>query len=382
MLTKALTATATFLCTTGLAVAQPARVGPSFACPRPAPADGLAQAICNNLDMSREELSFEQPYYALRYLYGKPGWKALKTQAVGFDTSLRQTCHFPAAGALDQTMPDSAAAVSCYLSETKRDCAIWLDLLHGAAQEEASRPVEQQIALQQKLVDLGFLPAGTQADGILGEASRSAISTWQRVSQRPDANGFISNADAAALLAPRSATPPAGASSAPGPLQTAPAAQSASAPTGSLADAIGSAAATPQLTPTQPFRSDVAASPTPLAPAATSPSMSVIEFLAQGNALVGKSASVNGLVFCGDRSRCNLVSAQAGVSNILFTSEILAPKVVAQLITCAGDQYNCYGTVTGMVKMMDVQEKSGATSTEPGIETTSVSISRVEPTRE
>lgn len=53
------------------ALADTSRIGPSFACPRSAPAAGLSQLICDDLGMSREKVVFEQAYYALRHLNGR-----------------------------------------------------------------------------------------------------------------------------------------------------------------------------------------------------------------------------------------------------------------------------------------------------------------------
>ncbi len=180
-------------------LADTGRIGPSFACPRPAPADGLSQMICDDRDMSREELVFEQAYYALRQADGRAGWKALKVEAVALNTALRTRCGIPLAGAPDQTMPPGAAA--CYIDQTQKDRSGWLQRLTGPAREEAARPIEQHIALQQRLVDLGYLPPGTRADGIYGETTRTAIEAWQGVAGRPQATGFLSDDDASALSA-------------------------------------------------------------------------------------------------------------------------------------------------------------------------------------
>ena len=179
--------------------ADTGRIGPSFACPRPAPVDGLSQMICDNPDMSREEMVFEQAYYALRQANGRPDWKALKVEAIAFNTALRTHCGIPLAGTSDQTMPPGAAA--CYIDQTQRDRDGWLHRLTGAAHEEASRPIEQHVALQQRLVDLGYLPPGTRADGVYGETTRSAIQAWQEASGRQQTAGFLSDDDAAALSA-------------------------------------------------------------------------------------------------------------------------------------------------------------------------------------
>lgn len=185
-------------------VAESVRIGPSFACPRPVPADRLSQLICANPDMSREELTLAQSYQALRHLRGPGGWKALRAQAATFDNQLRVACDVPASSARNRAMPLGVPA--CYVARTETYRAVWLGQMSGPAREEASRPIEQAMALQQHLVDLGFLAAGTKADGVYGEATRAAITTWQRVAHRPDATGFMSDADAVALRSPVIAT--------------------------------------------------------------------------------------------------------------------------------------------------------------------------------
>ncbi|MDT8872599.1 peptidoglycan-binding domain-containing protein [Komagataeibacter rhaeticus] len=102
--------------------------------------------------------------------------------------------------------------------------------LGGTALEEARRPLDTHIALQRRLVELGYLPAGTVADGVYGEATREAIATWQRTTHRPETDGFVSDADAQVLLPPAvmASAGPAGnaqpaASAAPAPVATTPA---------------------------------------------------------------------------------------------------------------------------------------------------------------
>lgn len=180
--------------------ADSGRIGPSFACPRPAPADRLSQLICANPGMSREELIFAQAYQAVRHLYGPGGWKTLRAQAAAFDSRLRAACDIPASSAWHRAMPPGVPA--CYIAQTEADRAIWLAQMSGPAREEASRPIEQAAALQHRLVDLGFLMAGIEADGVYGDATRAAIMTWQRVAHRSDATGFMSDADARALRIP------------------------------------------------------------------------------------------------------------------------------------------------------------------------------------
>lgn len=188
-----------------VAVANTGRIAPGFSCPRPAPVDALSQLICDNTEMSREQATLEQTYYALRWATGRPGWKALKMEAAMFDARLRSTCGMPQPGAADQRLPRDAAA--CYAGQTDKAREIWLQRLTGAAHQEAVRPIEQQLALQRQLVDLGLLPQGMAVDGIYGAETRTAIMTWQRLERRPQTNGFLSDADAASLSSTRRRPP-------------------------------------------------------------------------------------------------------------------------------------------------------------------------------
>lgn len=201
--------TATFLLafSAGAALADEQRVRPSYPCSRAAYADGLTRMICESPDLSRVELSFAQVYFARRFAADGDGQKLLKAESHSVNSIIRSTCGIPKEGAADQKMPPNSAA--CYAAETEKYRRRWLLLLHGTALEEASRPVEQNIALQQRLVDRGYLPPDSVVDGVFGEGTRAAITTWQRVAGRPTIDGFLSNEDASALLTPTSsdATP-------------------------------------------------------------------------------------------------------------------------------------------------------------------------------
>jgi hypothetical protein len=74
---------------------------------------------------------------------------------------------------------------------------VWLARLTGPAHEEAVRPPEEHVALQQALQELGFVPPGP-IDGVYGRATRSAILAWQSARGRV-VIGFLGDADALAL---------------------------------------------------------------------------------------------------------------------------------------------------------------------------------------
>ncbi len=169
---------------------------PGFACPRPDNSDLLAVSICGNQAMARAELLFEKTYYAHRQQDGVQADHDLKAQATNFDRQLRAACGIPVAGSAG-SMP--ATGPACYVSEITRQMWQWNLSLHGDAFQEAARDIDTHIAAQQRLIDLGFLPAGTKADGVYGDATRDAIVSWQKKQGFP-ATGFLSNSEVSNLL--------------------------------------------------------------------------------------------------------------------------------------------------------------------------------------
>ncbi|MFT9450284.1 peptidoglycan-binding domain-containing protein [Gluconobacter japonicus] len=167
---------------------------PDFNCSVDHSKDSVATMLCQNSEAAKHELVFDQTYYALRQIVGKSGWKTLKQEAIA-DDDVFKACVEPET--MDGILP--IADPSCYISTIDSLTQKYRKRLSGSALEEASRPINQHIALQQKFIDLGYLPAGSVADGVYGEAAREAISTWQRVAHRPASDGFITDADAATL---------------------------------------------------------------------------------------------------------------------------------------------------------------------------------------
>lgn len=168
---------------------------PDFDCARASNTDSIATLLCHDSNSAKQELIFDQAYYALRHQVGKDGWKALKQELVG-DFQGLNACIVPGDGSQVPPPVDP----NCYAQHMQQITASYRQRLQGAALEEANRPIDQHIALQQKLIDLGYLPVGSVADGVYGEGTRDAIRTWQRVTHRTDPDGFLSNADANALL--------------------------------------------------------------------------------------------------------------------------------------------------------------------------------------
>lgn len=83
-------------------------------------------------------------------------------------------------------------------SAYKNQRDVWWQRLPPLGQEEASRPIEQQIALQARLQALGYLSATEKIDGVYGTATRDAIVAWQIASQLPP-TGLLGTRDAITL---------------------------------------------------------------------------------------------------------------------------------------------------------------------------------------
>lgn len=179
-----------------------ATIGPSFDCERVR--QPLALMICASPALSRADLRFNQAYQALRYQLDEAGRRHLREEDLKFLASVRRKCAIPETGPV-------SGSPECVAAQYERQRAIWMARLNGPAAEEATRPIEQQIALQARLQKLGFLASDVRIDGVYNDATRSAILAWQKTNDRPEI-GFLGDADAAAL-----ATPPAAATEPPPP---------------------------------------------------------------------------------------------------------------------------------------------------------------------
>jgi peptidoglycan hydrolase-like protein with peptidoglycan-binding domain len=170
-------------------------IGPSFDCAtaqRPG-----AQIICSRPDLSQTELALTQAYYALRWQAGPAGAAPLNQEDLNFENQTVQQCRVPRNG---QLPPDAAGIAACMQRAYEHQRANWMSRLTGPAAEEAARRLEDHVALQRQLQLSGFLPSTETIDGVYGATTRTAISAWQRANNRPDTS-FLSNADAAILLA-------------------------------------------------------------------------------------------------------------------------------------------------------------------------------------
>lgn len=171
-------------------------IGPSFDCSKVH--QPLALMICASPGVSRTDLRFNQAYQALRYQLDEAGRRHLREEDLKFLASVRQRCAIPETGPV-------SGSPECVAAQYERQRSIWMARLSGPAAEEATRSIEQQIALQARLQKLGFLASDVKIDGVYSGATRSAILAWQKANDRPEI-GFLSDADAATLAATPAAT--------------------------------------------------------------------------------------------------------------------------------------------------------------------------------
>jgi uncharacterized protein len=172
------------------------RVGPSFDCGTAS--TPLARLICGNAELSKTDLRLNQAFYALRFGLDPSGRSALDAEDRDFVNEVILACGIPESSTADGGSSD------CIAEWYGRKRSQWMARLSGTAREEASRSLEQCIALQAALQRLQFLPSSASIDGVYGGVTRTAILGWQQANNR-QATGIVGDADAAALL---QGTPP------------------------------------------------------------------------------------------------------------------------------------------------------------------------------
>jgi hypothetical protein len=85
----------------------------------------------------------------------------------------------------------------CISNMTAHERDVVMGRVSGLYAEEAARPVELHVALQDRLRALGLLSG--MVDGVYGDSTRRAIAAWQRGLGRA-ATGVVSNDEAALLI--------------------------------------------------------------------------------------------------------------------------------------------------------------------------------------
>jgi uncharacterized protein/peptidoglycan hydrolase-like protein with peptidoglycan-binding domain len=170
-----------------------AKIGPGFDCA--GAARPLPSMICADAELSRTDLRFNQAYWALHGQLDGRGRRQLADEDLRFLDRVTNRCGIPHAGALT---PDIWRGRECVRDAYETQRLNWIDRLHGAAREEATRPIESHIALERKLRRLGFLRTPPIPEGIYDNAVRRAVIEWQAARGRP-ATGILGDLDAATL---------------------------------------------------------------------------------------------------------------------------------------------------------------------------------------
>ncbi len=175
------------------AVPPASAVRPSFNCGtarRP-----LAVTICADPALSLTDLRYVQAYQALRQASIDDKKSSVQKEASSFVANVEARCGLSSQG---PPPPLTEQLRSCISTAYDKQRSEWVVRLPPVAIPEVSRPIDQHIALQRNLAEVGFLPASASIDGIYGPATRGAILAWQRSRGRPT-TAFLSNEEAKQL---------------------------------------------------------------------------------------------------------------------------------------------------------------------------------------
>jgi S1-C subfamily serine protease len=150
--------------------------------------------ICADPDMSRADLRFGQAYWALFQQIGPLEQPRLKEEDLSFFDRVQVRCGVPRTGPLTA---EALRSRDCVRDAYAKMREAWIGRLTGPAYEEALRPPEKHVALQEVLQQTGFLPPGP-IDGVYGRGTRAGIVAWQTARGRK-VTGVLGNSDARAL---------------------------------------------------------------------------------------------------------------------------------------------------------------------------------------
>ncbi len=177
------------------------RIGPSFECSTAG--YPLALMLCADGDLSRLDLRFGQAYWALFQQLGPTGQPQLKEEDLTFFDQVQGQCGLPRSGPLTA---ETWRSRDCVRDAYAKMREAWVARLMGPAYEEAVRPPEKHVALQEALQQTGFLPPGP-IDGVYGRGTRAGIVAWQTARGRK-VTGLLGNSDTLALESEISTGPP------------------------------------------------------------------------------------------------------------------------------------------------------------------------------
>jgi peptidoglycan hydrolase-like protein with peptidoglycan-binding domain len=120
---------------------------------------------------------------------------SLQQDAISFLTDVKARCGLSSQG---PAPPLTEQLRSCISTAYDKQRSEWITRLPPVAVPEVSRRIDQHIALQRDLSEVGFLPTSAAIDGVYGSTTRAAITAWQKARRHP-ATGFLSDEEANVL---------------------------------------------------------------------------------------------------------------------------------------------------------------------------------------
>lgn len=155
-------------------------LGPSFDCRTRAVQDQpLAQAICSDRTLARNELGYVVAYQAVfQSLKSEADKRSLREAANAFPGRIADACGLARAGQLKHAL--SPQTLDCLNGQFLRGRDALVSRLTGPARVEAELSPQDAIDVQRLLRDPGHLPSNAAIDGVYGPATRTAIVAWQQ----------------------------------------------------------------------------------------------------------------------------------------------------------------------------------------------------------
>jgi uncharacterized protein len=160
---------------------------PSFPCLK-SDTSLVSRNVCSDPDLTRIELQAAQAYFAFKAsMHGR-----LTGELKDLSNARNGTMNRKCAKAVD--------AKVCIADFYRAFREALINAMIGPAKEEASRPLNDHVALELKLKALGFLRQQFGPIGVYGPDVRAAIRRWQETNGR-QVTGILGDNDAAVLAA-------------------------------------------------------------------------------------------------------------------------------------------------------------------------------------
>lgn len=151
----------------------------------------LSIAACSDPSLKMAALHYIQARYALEAQDSAKNHTAIGKQLAENDAILRHDCALPPVN--PTAAPLSEQEKTCYIDVRQQQTTALSHSLREPYTQEITRPIALHTALQQKLIDGGYLYRSPPiADGIYDHDTRNAIKKWQ-AAYGDDKTGVITN---------------------------------------------------------------------------------------------------------------------------------------------------------------------------------------------